>query len=110
MKTIKSLLILLFFGNNSNCTCTRSSVKSETNVNFNADKITIISKGAERDANYELTFTAQTKAEEKLLEEQKSEKELKKRIEKRIRPMPARKMFTQHHSHCDSHCHHSDAL
>jgi hypothetical protein len=53
--------------------------KSETNVNFNADKITLSAKGRE-DANYELTFTAQTKAEEKAFERTKEyEKELKKR-------------------------------
>jgi regulatory protein YycI of two-component signal transduction system YycFG len=63
MKTIKSLLILLFFGKKE-LHMHKKQCKSETNVNFNADKITLSAKGRE-DANYELTFTAQTKAEEK---------------------------------------------
>jgi hypothetical protein len=45
-------------------------------------KLRIISRGRE-DANYELTFTAQTKTEEKAFgKNKKVRKELKKRIEK----------------------------
>jgi hypothetical protein len=71
MKTIKSLLILLFFGTTT-AHAQEASVKSETNVISMRIKLRIISKGAE-DAN-ELTFTAQTKAEEKAWKEQKSTK------------------------------------
>jgi hypothetical protein len=52
----------------------KKQCKSETNVNFNADKITHYQQRGREDANYELTFTAQTKTEEKALEEQKSTK------------------------------------
>jgi hypothetical protein len=60
----------------------KKCVKSETNVNFNADKIIIISKGAE-DANYELTFTAKLKPK-KTGKNKRVRKELKKRIRKSV--------------------------
>jgi hypothetical protein len=47
MKTIKSLLILLL-GTIATAHAQEASVKSETNVNFNADKITYYQQGAEK--------------------------------------------------------------
>ena len=114
MKTIKSLLILLFLGIIVTAHAQEASVKSETNINVNTDKITYYQQRGREDANYELTFTAQTKAEEKAFwkEQKEYEKELKKKNRKAYQAYIASKedVYTTHHSHCDSHCHHSDAF
>jgi hypothetical protein len=69
MKTIKSLLILLL-GTIATAHAQEASVKSETNVNFNADKITYYQQGAEK-INYELTLQLKLKPKKRLLKEQK---------------------------------------
>ncbi|MFV8357159.1 hypothetical protein ACNQGB_13345 [Flavobacterium sp. XS1P32] len=114
MKTIKSLLILLFLGIIATAHAQEASVKSETNINVNTDKITYYQQRGREDATYELTFTAQTKAEEKAFwkEQKEYEKELKKKNRKAYQAYIASKedVYTTHHSHCDSHCQHSDAF
>ena len=114
MKTIKSLLILLFLGTIATAHAQEARVKSETNINVNPDKITYYEERGREDANFELTFTAKTKAEEKAFwkEQKEYEKELKKKNRKAHQAYIASKedVYTTHHSHCDSHCHHSDAF
>jgi hypothetical protein len=114
MKTIKSLLILLFSGTIATVHAQEASVKSETNINTNLDKITYYQQRGSEDANYELTFKAKTKTEEKAFwkEQKEYEKELKKKNRKAYRAYIASKedVYTTHHSHCDAHCHHSDSF
>jgi hypothetical protein len=52
----------------------KKQCKSETNVNFNADKINIISKGAEKMPIMSWPLQLKLKPKKRLLEEQKSTK------------------------------------
>lgn len=114
MKTIKHLLILLFLVAIATAHAQEASVKSETNINVNPDKSIYYQQRGREDANYELTFMAKTKAEEKTFwkEQKEYEKELKKKNRKAHQVYIASKkdVYTTHHSHCDSHCHHNDAF
>ncbi|MDI6049123.1 hypothetical protein QLS31_04715 [Flavobacterium sp. XS2P24] len=114
MKAIKYLMILLFSGTIVTVQAQEGNVKSETNINVNSDQITYYQQRGSEDANYELTFKAKTKAEEKAFwkEQKEYEKDLKKKNRKAYRAYIASKqdVYTMHHSHCDIHCHHSDSF
>jgi len=114
MQTIKSLLILLFLGTIATTRAQEGSLKSETNINVNPDKSTYYQQRGREDANYEFTFKAKTKAEEKAFwkEQKEYEKQLKKNNRKAYQSYIASKedVYTTHHSYCDSHCHHNDAF
>lgn len=114
MKTIKTLLILLFSGTIATVQAQEASVKSETNINPNPDKITYYQQRGSEDANFELTFKAKTKAEEKAFwkAQKEYEEELKQKDRKSYQAYLASKqdVYSIHHSHCDSHCHHSDSF
>jgi hypothetical protein len=114
MKTIKTLLVLLFLGTIATVQAQEARVESEISINSNPDKITYYQQRGSEDANYELTFKAKTKAEEKAFwkEQKEYEKELKKKNRKAYQAYIARKqdVYTVHHSHCDAHCHHSDSF
>ncbi|MDI1304552.1 MAG: hypothetical protein PSX42_06875 [bacterium] len=114
MKTIKVLLVLFFWGAIATVNAQETSVESETSINTNADKTTYYQQRGSEDANYELTFKAKTKAEEKAFwkEQKEYEKDLKKKNRKAYHAYIASKqdVYTTHHSHCDANCHHSDSF
>ncbi|MDI5895514.1 hypothetical protein [Flavobacterium algoritolerans] len=114
MKAIKYLMILLFSGTIVTVQAQEGNVKSETNINVNSDQITYYQQRGSEDANYELTFKAKTKVEEKAFwkEQKEYEKDLKKKNRKAYRAYIASKqdVYTMHHSYCDIHCHHSDSF
>jgi hypothetical protein len=114
MKTIKVLLVLFFLGAIATVNAQETSVESETSINTNADKTTYYQQRGSEDANYELTFKAKTKAEERAFwkEQKEYEKDLKKKNRKAYQVYIASKqdVYTTHHSHCDAHCHHSDSF
>lgn len=114
MKTIKTVLVLLFLGTIASVRAQEARVEGETNSYAHSDKITYYQKRGAEDANYELTFKAKTKAEEKAFwKEQKAyEKELKERNKRAYHAYVAGKqdVYTAHYDHCDSHCHHSDSF
>lgn len=114
MKTIKYLMILLFLGAIATVQAQEGNVKSKTNININSDEITYYQQRGREDANYELTFKAKTKAEEKAFwkEQKEYEKDLKKKNRKAYRTYIASKedVYTSHHFHCDANCHHSDSF
>ncbi|MDI5898227.1 hypothetical protein [Flavobacterium yafengii] len=114
MKTMKFLLVLFFLGAITTVNAQEASVESETSINTNVDKITYYQQRGSEDANYELTFKAKTKTEEKAFwkEQKEYEKDLKKKNRKAYRAYIASKqdVYTMHHSHCDTRCHHSDSF
>ena len=107
---MKILLVLFFLG----AIATVNAQKAEASINTNIDKITYYQQRGSEDANYELTFKAKTKAEEKAFwkELEEYEKDLKKKNRKAFRAYVASKqdVYTTHHSICDAHCHHSDSF
>lgn len=107
---MKILLVLFFLG----AIATVNAQKAEASINTNIDKITYYQQRGSEDANYELTFKAKTKAEEKVFwkELEAYEKDLKKKNRKAFRAYIASKqdVYTTHHSNCDAHCHHSDSF
>ena len=114
MKTIKTLFALLFLGTMATVQAQGSSVQAETNVNAHSNATTYYQQRGAEDANYELTFKAKTKAEEKAFwKEQKTyEKELKERNRRAYQAYVAGKqdVYTAHYYHCDAHCHHNDSF
>ncbi|MFV8336199.1 hypothetical protein ACNQF7_08950 [Flavobacterium sp. RSP29] len=114
MKKMKILLVLFFIGAIATVNAQKASVESEASINTNIDKITYYQQRGSEDANYELTFKAKTKAEEKAFwkEQKEYEKDLKKKNRKAYKAYIASKqdIYTTHHSHCDAHCHHSDSF
>jgi hypothetical protein len=114
MKTMKFLLVLFFLGVITTVNAQEASVEIETSINTNVDKITYYQQRGSEDANYELTFKAKTKTEEKAFwkEQKEYEKDLKKKNRKAYRAYIASKqdVYTMHHSHCDTRCHHSDSF
>ncbi|MFV5686135.1 hypothetical protein ACM55I_11880 [Flavobacterium sp. GB2R13] len=114
MKTIKTLFAILFLGTIATVQAQETRVESESSINSNPDKITYYQQRGSQDANYELTFKAKTKAEEKAFwKEQKAyEKDLRKKNRKAYQAYIASKqdVYTTHYSHCDAHCHHSDSF
>lgn len=108
MKTIKLIMAFLFLGTAANVQAQQTAVKSETNAP--TAKMSYYEKRGAEDAQFELAFTAKTKAEEKAFwKEQKAyEKQLKVKNRKAYRAYIASKkeVYAEHYNHCDSHCHH----
>lgn len=109
MKAIKTIMAFVFLGTTS-INAQEAGVKSESNLNTHSDKMSYYQKRGAEDAQYELTFTAQTKAEEKAFwkEQKKYEKALKEKDRKAYRAYMASKKeaYSEHYYHCDGHCHH----
>lgn len=109
MKTILSILIIVLLGSLS-INAQEISMKNKTNIKTPADKMSYYQKRGAEDAQYELTFTAKTKAEEKAFwkEQKEYEKTLKQKNRKAYRTYLASKKesYTEHYNHCDAHCHH----
>lgn len=110
MKTIKILLTLFFLGTVTHLQAQQTALKAEANVNAYAEKMSYYEKRGAEDAQFELTFVAKTKAEEKAFwKEQKAyEKQLKAKNRKAYRAYIASKkeVYAEHYNHCDAHCHH----
>lgn len=109
MKTILSILTFVLLSS-LNINAQEMSMKSETNIKTSTDKMSYYQKRGAEDAQYELGFTAKTKAEEKAFwkEQKEYEKALKQKDRKAYRAYMASKKesYTEHYYHCDGHCHH----
>ncbi len=107
MKTIKTILAIIFLGTIATVHAQENSVQGET-------RITYYQQRGEEDAKFEMEFTTKTKAEEKAFwkEQKEYEKELKKKNKKAYRAYIASKKeaYTEHYYHCDGHCHHNDSF
>jgi hypothetical protein len=114
MKTMKALFAVLFLGTIATMQAQDASVKNETRINTNADKIAYYQQRGAADAKFEIAFEAKSKAEEKdFWKEQKAyEKELKKKNRTAYHAYFAGKQdaYREHHYHCDAHCHHNDSF
>ncbi len=109
MKTIQIFLALIFLGTMS-VKAQEARVKSETTANVGTDKMSYYQKRGAEDAQYELVFTAKTKAEEKAFwkEQKEYEKALKQKDRKAYRAYMASKKesYAEHYDHCGGYCHH----
>jgi len=112
MKTIKTVLVLLFLGTITTVQAQEARVESKVNMGNSSDKLSYYQKRGAEDAKYELSFEAKTKDEEQAFwKEQKAyEKELKKNDRKAYRAYIDSKKdaYAEHYYHCDGHCHHDD--
>jgi len=114
MKIIKTVLVIVFFGTVATMNAQEASMKSETRINANQDKIAYYENRGAEDARFELEFKATSKADEKAFwkEQKEYEKNLKKQNRKAYRAYIASKQeaYAEHHHNCDDHCYHSDSF
>ena len=114
MKTIKNLLVLLFFSAVATATAQNVSGRTEVKVSNNQDKMAYYKQRGSEDARFEMAFKAKTKAEDKAFwnEQKEYEKNLKRQNRKAYRVYIASKQeaYAEHHHRCDAHCYHSDSF
>ncbi|UQD57579.1 hypothetical protein [Flavobacterium sp. K5-23] len=114
MKTINTVIAIVFLGTVVSMNAQEAKVKSETRVNTNQDKIAYYEQRGAEDARFEMEFKAKTKAEEKAFwkEQKQYERDLKEDNNRAHRAYVQGKKdaYAEHHYHCDDHCYHSDSF
>jgi hypothetical protein len=122
MKTIKTILAILFFGALANLNAqeakvseeTEAKVSHETEVNTKQEKVSYYEQRGAEDAKHELQFKAESKrGEESFWKEQEQyERDLKEDNRRAYRAyMQGKKdAYAEHHYDCDGHHYHSDSF
>ena len=114
MKTVGTILSIVFFGTVASINAQATSVKSEMSLNTNQDRMSYYEQRGADDARFELEFKSKSKAEEKAFwkEQKQYEKNLKKQNRKAYRAYIASKQerYAEHYHHCDTHCHHDESF
>jgi len=112
MKTIKTILTIVFFGTLAAVNAQEAKVSQETKVNTSEDRLSYYEQRGADDANYELKFKAKSNSDEKSFwnEQEQYEKELKQENRRAYRAYIQGKKdaYAEHHSHCDDDHYHSD--